>query len=198
VDSLPQVATGDDGAVFGRQIAALQALLDTARTHAGVPAETRRCLDEMAACVLDLAVATARTQSATTAGPLGGRGGPDAGAVTAELRERGLREFVGADIIDQLAQGAAGSDAGPLPRLQQQSRSPLPRLTPQEQRILDLIAEGCTNRQIAGELFLAEKTVKNYVSNMLRKLGMERRTQAAVYAAHMHRATLAASSGTVA
>lgn len=55
-------------------------------------------------------------------------------------------------------------------------------LTPQERRILQLIAEGCTNRQIASELFLAEKTVKNYVSNLLRKLGMERRTQAAIYA----------------
>ena len=55
-------------------------------------------------------------------------------------------------------------------------------LTPQERRILDLVAEGQTNRQIANELFLAEKTVKNYVSNLLSKLGMERRTQAASYA----------------
>ncbi len=55
-------------------------------------------------------------------------------------------------------------------------------LTPQEKRILDLVADGQTNRQIAGSLFLAEKTVKNYVSNLLAKLGMERRTQAATYA----------------
>ena len=55
-------------------------------------------------------------------------------------------------------------------------------LTPQERRILDLVADGQTNRQIAGELYLAEKTVKNYVSNLLAKLGMERRTQAASYA----------------
>ena len=58
-------------------------------------------------------------------------------------------------------------------------------LTPQERRILDLIAEGCTNRQIADQMFLAEKTVKNYVSNVLAKLGMDRRTEAAVYAARL-------------
>jgi DNA-binding NarL/FixJ family response regulator len=55
-------------------------------------------------------------------------------------------------------------------------------LTEQERRILELIAEGRTNRQIAQTLFLAEKTVKNYVSALLRKLGMDRRTEAAVYA----------------
>jgi DNA-binding NarL/FixJ family response regulator len=57
----------------------------------------------------------------------------------------------------------------------------LASLTPQERRILDLIAEGKTNRQIGEDLYLAEKTVKNYVSNLLAKLGMERRTQAATY-----------------
>jgi DNA-binding NarL/FixJ family response regulator len=61
----------------------------------------------------------------------------------------------------------------------------LASLTPQERRILDLIAEGRTNRQIANTLYLAEKTVKNYVSNLLAKLGMERRTQAATYAARL-------------
>jgi len=59
------------------------------------------------------------------------------------------------------------------------------RLTGQEKKILDLIAEGRTNRQIAAEMFLAEKTVKNYVSNLLAKLGMQRRTEAAVYAARL-------------
>ncbi len=58
-------------------------------------------------------------------------------------------------------------------------------LTPQERRILLLIAEGLTNRQIAERMFLAEKTVKNYVSSLLAKLGMERRTQAAVFAARL-------------
>ena len=64
-----------------------------------------------------------------------------------------------------------------------------PALTPQERRILDLIAQGSTNRQIAETLFLAEKTVKNYVSNLLAKLGMERRTQAATFAARLEERT---------
>ncbi|GAA1966656.1 response regulator transcription factor [Kitasatospora viridis] len=61
----------------------------------------------------------------------------------------------------------------------------LAQLTRQERRILDLIGEGMTNRQIGNELHLAEKTVKNYVSSLLAKLGMERRTQAAAYVARL-------------
>jgi len=61
----------------------------------------------------------------------------------------------------------------------------LSNLTPQEREILELIADGLTNRQIGERIHLAEKTVKNYVSNLLAKLGMERRTQAAVYAARL-------------
>ena len=61
----------------------------------------------------------------------------------------------------------------------------LASLTDQERRILLLIAEGLTNRQIAERMFLAEKTVKNYVSSLLAKLGMERRTQAAVFASRL-------------
>jgi two-component system response regulator DevR len=61
----------------------------------------------------------------------------------------------------------------------------LARLTDREREILDLIAEGMTNRQIGERLFLAEKTVKNYVSNLLSKLGMERRTEAAVFSARL-------------
>jgi two-component system, NarL family, response regulator DevR len=61
----------------------------------------------------------------------------------------------------------------------------LSKLSPQERNILELIADGLTNRQIAAKIHLAEKTVKNYVSNLLTKLGMERRTQAAVYAARL-------------
>lgn len=59
----------------------------------------------------------------------------------------------------------------------------LAKLSEQERKILDLIAVGKTNRQIAEEMFLAEKTVKNYVSNLLTKLGMSRRGEAAAYAA---------------
>jgi DNA-binding NarL/FixJ family response regulator len=55
-------------------------------------------------------------------------------------------------------------------------------LTPQERRILDLIAEGQTNRQIAESIFLAEHTVKNYITGLLRKLKMSSRTEAAIYA----------------
>ena len=58
-------------------------------------------------------------------------------------------------------------------------------LTDQERTILDLIAEGLTNRQIGERMFLAEKTVKNYVSNVFAKLGMSRRTEAAAYAARL-------------
>jgi two-component system response regulator DevR len=76
-------------------------------------------------------------------------------------------------VIDRLREGPAVD-----PRLAS--------LTPQERRILDLIAEGNTNRQIAEEMYLAEKTVKNYVSNLLAKLGMERRTQAATFAARLN------------
>jgi len=61
----------------------------------------------------------------------------------------------------------------------------LARLTGQERKILGLIADGKTNRQIADELYLAEKTVKNYVSNLLSKMGFARRTEAAVYATRL-------------
>jgi two-component system response regulator DevR len=63
--------------------------------------------------------------------------------------------------------------------------SELAHLTNQERRILDLIAEGLTNRQIGERLYLAEKTVKNHVTNVLAKLGVERRTQAAVLASRL-------------
>ena len=61
----------------------------------------------------------------------------------------------------------------------------LANLTDQERRILDLIGEGLTNRVIGERLHLAEKTIKNYVSSLLSKLGMERRSQAAAYVARM-------------
>ena len=81
--------------------------------------------------------------------------------------------LVDPSLTDRALKGLqAGPDEDPL----------LAGLTGRERRILDLIAEGKTNRQIAAELFLAEKTVKNYVSNLLAKLGMDRRTQAASYA----------------
>ncbi len=63
----------------------------------------------------------------------------------------------------------------------------LAQLTEQERRILALIADGMTNRQIAEQVHLAEKTVKNYVSNVLAKLGMHRRTEAAVFYTQLER-----------
>ncbi|WP_149360692.1 response regulator transcription factor [Lolliginicoccus suaedae] len=66
-----------------------------------------------------------------------------------------------------------------------QDASPFPTLTDQELTLLELLGEGLTNRQIAARMFLAEKTVKNYVSRLLAKLGVERRTQAAVLATRL-------------
>lgn len=66
-------------------------------------------------------------------------------------------------------------------------KDPLSGLTEQERTLLGLLGEGLTNKQIATRMFLAEKTVKNYVSRLLAKLGMERRTQAAVFATKLDR-----------
>lgn len=72
-----------------------------------------------------------------------------------------------------------------LRRLQESEEGSVNALTAQEHRIFELIGEGMSNREIADELYLAEKTVKNYVSNLLAKLGMSRRTQAAAFAARL-------------
>ncbi len=68
-----------------------------------------------------------------------------------------------------------------------EKQDPLSGLTAQERTLLSLLSEGLTNKQIADRMFLAEKTVKNYVSRLLAKLGMERRTQAAVFATELKR-----------
>jgi DNA-binding NarL/FixJ family response regulator len=65
---------------------------------------------------------------------------------------------------------------------------PLSHLTPRELEIVGLIGEGLTNRQIGKQLFLSEKTVKNHISRLLAKLGVERRIQAAVLASHLEHA----------
>ncbi len=70
-------------------------------------------------------------------------------------------------------------------RLRESEEGRLDDLTAQERRIFELIGEGYTNRHIAQEMYLAEKTVKNYVSNLLAKLGMSRRTEAAALAARL-------------
>jgi DNA-binding NarL/FixJ family response regulator len=105
-----------------------------------------------------------------------------------------LKQIHGTDLVDAVRRVAAGESlldpattARVLERLRAPAKSedPLASLTPQEARILDFIAEGRTNRQIGEAMFLAEKTVKNYVSNLLAKLGMQRRTQAAAFAARL-------------
>jgi DNA-binding NarL/FixJ family response regulator len=102
-----------------------------------------------------------------------------------------LKQVRGSDLVDNIRRVAAGQsllDPGVTAQvLERLRRGPDeepdgPHLTAQERRILDLLAEGLTNRQIGERLYLAEKTVKNYVSNLLMKLGMHRRTEAAVYA----------------
>lgn len=103
-----------------------------------------------------------------------------------------LKQIRGNDLVDavrRIAGGAVLLDAAEakmaLRRLRSSEEGRLLDLTPQESKIFDLIGEGMTNRQIANEMFLAEKTVKNYVSNLLAKLGMSRRTEAAAFAARL-------------
>jgi two-component system response regulator DevR len=99
-----------------------------------------------------------------------------------------LKQVGGTDLVGAVRTVAAGGSlldpkltATVMARLRAGERKdPLVALTAQERRILDLIGEGLTNRQIGERLFLAEKTVKNYVSSLLSKLGIERRVQAAV------------------
>ena len=104
-----------------------------------------------------------------------------------------LKQVRGTDLVDGVRRvGRGESLLDPLltARVLERLRRPpepdeLAGLTDQERRILDLIAEGMTNRQIGEQLFLAEKTVKNYVSNVLAKLGMSRRSEAAAFAARL-------------
>ncbi|WP_433192581.1 response regulator [Nocardia sp. CA-107356] len=101
---------------------------------------------------------------------------------TLELVEAIREVGAGKSLLDNRAAAAlmaklreeAGAKTGPLATLSEQERT-----------LLDLLGEGLTNRQIAGRMFLAEKTVKNYVSRLLTKLGVERRTQAAVLASKL-------------
>ena len=102
-----------------------------------------------------------------------------------------LKDIKGNGLIDAIRRVAAGEnllDDERADELRRKWSPPTPpdallsRLTPQEQLILEHVAEGLTNRQIGEVMFLAEKTVKNYVTSILSKLGFQRRTQAAIYA----------------
>ncbi|MEV4346442.1 response regulator transcription factor [Actinoplanes sp. NPDC049596] len=105
-----------------------------------------------------------------------------------------LKQIRGSDLVDAVRRVAAGQsllDPAVTQRVLERIRHGVeqPRelrsLTDQERRILEFIAEGLTNREISERMFLAEKTVKNYVSSLLTKLGLERRTQAAVLATRL-------------
>lgn len=103
-----------------------------------------------------------------------------------------LKQIRGNELIEAIRQVADGrrllDDAEvrlALRRLRESEEGRLDELTAQERKIFDLIGEGRTNRQIAAEMYLAEKTVKNYVSNVLAKLGMSRRTEAAALSARI-------------
>ena len=110
-----------------------------------------------------------------------------------------LKQIRGNELVESIRRAAAGQsllDPAMTARVIERLRSGpaederLASLTPQERKILLLLADGLTNRQIGEQMFLAEKTIKNYVSNLLMKLGMKRRTEAAVYAArqeNLHR-----------
>jgi DNA-binding NarL/FixJ family response regulator len=104
-----------------------------------------------------------------------------------------LKQIRGTDLIDAIRTVAAGGsllDPQATARVMQRLRTDgepdeLSALSAQERRILELIGEGMTNRQIGEAMFLAEKTVKNYVSSVFAKLGMSRRTEAAAFAARL-------------
>ncbi len=105
-----------------------------------------------------------------------------------------LKQVRGTDLVDAIRSVAAGQSLldpaltqKVLERIRTGSQEDerIAQLTDQELKIFELIGEGLTNRQIAERVHLAEKTVKNYVSNLLMKLGMERRTEAAAYAARL-------------
>ena len=102
-----------------------------------------------------------------------------------------LKQVRGNDLVDTVRRVAAGQsmlDPAMTAAVLERVRNGPPKdkeleaLTTQEQKILELIGEGLTNRQIAEEMYLAEKTVKNYVSSLLAKLGLTSRTQAAIFA----------------
>jgi DNA-binding NarL/FixJ family response regulator len=104
-----------------------------------------------------------------------------------------LKQVKGTDLVDAIRRVGNGEsllDPAMTSRVLERLRAPAPAdelsaLTEQERRVLDLVAEGLTNRQIGERMFLAEKTVKNYVSNLLAKLGMSRRSEAAAFAARL-------------
>jgi len=116
-----------------------------------------------------------------------------------------LKDVVGSELVSAIRKTGRGESVMDpkttsalltgLRHRQEREVDPLYMLTDQERSVLDLVGEGMTNRQIAQRMYLSEKTVKNYVSRLLDKLGVQRRTQAAVYVTGLRRAGIARSAG---
>ena len=115
-------------------------------------------------------------------------------AIMAGAAGYAMKHAQGMDVVESVRAVAEGRSAlGPeaaqrvmaLLREKAETTDPLAALSSQEKRVLDLIGEGLTNREIAERMFLSEKTVKNYVSALLTKLGMKRRSQAAALVARI-------------
>ena len=103
-----------------------------------------------------------------------------------------LKKAVGGELLEAIRHVASGRQLLDratvrlaLRRLRESGEATVGELPEQERRVFDLIGEGLSNREIAEQMFLAEKTIKNYVTNLLRRLGMQRRTEAAAFAARL-------------
>jgi DNA-binding NarL/FixJ family response regulator len=113
-----------------------------------------------------------------------------AGASGYLLKQTRTNELI--DALERIARGESLLDPGVTARILERLRSPskeddeLSLLSEQERKILDLIADGKTNKEIAAEVFLSDKTVKNYVSSILSKLNLRRRSEAAAFIARKH------------
>jgi DNA-binding NarL/FixJ family response regulator len=112
------------------------------------------------------------------------------GAIMAGASGYLLKQVRGQDVVNAVREVAAGrslldpiTTARVLDKLRNPHQDELSELTDRERSVLELIGDGLSNREIAERLFLAEKTVKNYVTSVLAKLGMQRRTQAAAWVA---------------
>jgi DNA-binding NarL/FixJ family response regulator len=178
---------------------------------AGEAATARTALDRVPALDVDVAVLDMRlpdgdgaqvcrgiksASPATRCLMLSGYGDERAvlGAVAAGAGGYVMKQAAGTELVTAVRAVAAGRTyLGPeaaqrvMTRLREQTglTDPLAALSSQEKRVLELIGEGLTNRQIAGRMFLSEPTVKNYVSSVLGKLGMQRRSQVAALAARL-------------
>ena len=178
---------------------------------AGEAATARTALDRVPALDVDVAVLDMRlpdgdgaqvcrgiksASPATRCLMLSGYGDERAvlGAVAAGAGGYVMKQAAGTELVTAVRAVAAGRTyLGPeaaqqvMTRLRAQEglTDPLAALSSQEKRVLELVGEGLTNRQIAGRMFLSEPTVKNYVSSLLGKLGMQRRSQVAALAARL-------------